>query len=539
MLQLITSIIGIMVVLSATADCDCLVPSNNSHTLNRDDFLAVFSDSVADLDDNFAALNQAIALLDVSFTRTQLAAFLGTIRSNTENLRRHRARCADSDSCPVQYDLVCNSNNRAMNDSRHFYPRSALMISYQCNYADIDAVLRSALPCLRSIESEPDLVSDRLLYSYLTSVAAWINTECMALTTDSLDQFGICMNILNPYLCTSQGQDDRTDLITSVNLSLLALNVTHAQLPEQISSCAGPIQTDNNLTQSNVTYTGEPSNMTDNINVTYTVDACNTTDMSNVTYTDDVGNMTDKFNVTYIDANNMTDSISPCNMSLLLNTTNMTNTTSRSSSSSSDVSIGMLTRDLFRSYFSPINVSVIDEHYNALIGSLLLANINQLDAQQTAMILAAIKTKTGDLSRTDPVSISRDQTDELHIAVVTSLLSSHLPMGGNTSSINPDLVMSYISFINDLVRSNCMADVSQDLYDLCFNVLFPLSSCSGDRQGHDQIESDVRRALMLMNVNSDLKSLHCPDELTSHAFISSPISIWITTFIVAALTVLL
>jgi hypothetical protein len=474
MLQLITSITIIIMALSAArANCDCLVPANNSHTLNANDFSAIFTDSIADVDANFAALNQAVSLLNVSFTRTQLAAFLGTIRSNTENLRRHRARCAETNTCAVQYDLVCS--NQADNDTRHFYPRSALMISYQCNYADLDAVLRSSLPCLRSIEAEPDLISDRLLYSYLASVAAWTNTDCMALTDNTMDQFGTCVDILNPHLCTERGQNDRRDLIASVNLALLALNVTNVQLPDQLPSCGAPSTSDPVSTPSNIT--------------------------------------------TPVPSSNMTDPVTSSNVNA-------------SNGTGPDLDLGMLTRSLFRSYFSNANITWSDAHYNALIGSLLLANANQLDKQQTSFLLAAIKTRTDNLTRTDTSVINADQA-QFPIAIVTSLLSGHIP-DDILPDIIPDLVIFYIGFTNDLHRSGCMTDVSQNLYDLCLNSFFPSESCSVNPTGHDAIVAGIEQALALMKANSDLSSFNCHDDVTSHAMLSTSTSIWPITLILAA-----
>jgi hypothetical protein len=353
-----------------------------------------------------------------------------------------------------------------------------MMIAYQCNYADMDAVLRSSLPCLRSIEAEPDLISDRLLYSYLASVAAWTNTDCMALTADTMDQFGTCVDILNPHLCTDRGRHDRRDLIASVNLALLALNVTNVQLPDQLQSCpassSGPVST--------------------------------RTPASNVTSPEPSSNMTD--------------------------TVTSSNVNASSNGSGPDLGLGMLTRALFRSYFNNANVSWADSHYNALIGSLLLANANQLDTQQTAFLLAAIKTRTDNLTRTDTPTINADQA-QFPIAIVTSLLSGHVP-DDTMPDIIPDLVIFYIGFANDISRSGCMADVSQNLYDLCLSSFFPSQSCSVNKTGRDSIVAGIEQALTLMNANSDLSSLHCHDDLTSHAIISSSTSIWAITLILAA-----
>ncbi|KMS93751.1 hypothetical protein BVRB_028330, partial [Beta vulgaris subsp. vulgaris] len=247
------------------------------------------------------------------------------VRHNTENLRRHQARCADTGTCSNQYDQLCS--NRTQNDTRHFYPRSALMIAYQCNYADVDSVLRSSLPCLRSIEVEPDLIADRLLYSYLASVVAWTNTECMSLTSDNLDQFPTCVNILNPWLCSHDGQNDRRDLLIAVNGALDALNVTNVQVPSDIS-CP--------VTSSNVNSTiPTSSNMI----------STNATEISNLS--------------------NVTEAISV------------------------DL-FGALSRDLFRSYFSTVNLSIVDANYDGLIGALMINGIDQLNTRQIAFLLGNI-----------------------------------------------------------------------------------------------------------------------------------------------------
>lgn len=492
MLQLIISITIIMS-LSVIASCNCLIPANNSIGLNRSDFVAVFADSTSDIDANYAALNRAVSLLNVSFTQTQLAAFLGTVRFNTGNLRRHQARCVESGTCAVQYDLVCS--NRTVNDTRHFYPRSAMMISYQCNYADIDSILRSSLPCLRSVETEPHLLSNHLLYSYLASIATWTSTECMALTANDLNQFGVCMDILNPWICTNEGLRDRINLVDSVNVALAALNVSDVQLPSDMS-CNNSIQlaiaSGSNDTSCNVTISD--------------------------TFLDNMTNVTDtNCNVTIGDM-------------FLDNMTNM---------SDPDIMFGVLSRDLFRSYFKDANVSLVDDNYDALIGALLLNKIDQMDPNQIALLLATIRIRTANLTQLEANGTAAD----LALSggqIVQNLLSRDLP-ADIIADLNPDLILFYNSLANDIIRSGCMDDVRQGLYDICLNAMFPFETCDVDQIGHEKIVDAIESAFALLNVGNDLNlmSLKCQNaDLTSHAFVSSSVSIWALTSLSVGLMIM-
>lgn len=479
-LHLLSAMVTIVTIMtmSATASCDCLIPISNTSTLNAQDFTAIFNQSSSDaVRNNYDALNQAMSLLNISFTPSQLAAFLGIVHYNTDSLKRHRARCADSDTCSGLYDQTCS--NRTVNDSRRFYPRSALMISYQCNYGDIDSVLRSSLPCIKSIEQQPDLLSDRLLYSYLASLVAWTQTDCMSITQDNLDQLPRCVQILNPWLCTEQGLDDRRRLTSSVNAALVALNLTDLRRHDQMSC-------NNMLPESHAVLPQSSSNLT----------------LVNVTQS----NTNQNYNRTQSPISNLSSSLDVTPQPV------------------QDFVLDMLTRNTWRSFFSIVNLSVADSHYDAFVSAMIVNGIENLDQKQAALLLSTISMRTSNLTDVQ-VNVTIANRVRVSVEVIVNLLSRGLS-SDFVSRINPDLVMFYMDLIGDVIASDCMDYIRQGLYELCLGELFPQDTCFLNATVHDDIVGENERALLLLNAEHDLSLFKCNhDDMTSNAVLSSPLSV--------------
>eukprot|EP00474_Spongospora_subterranea_P006864 CRZ07322.1 hypothetical protein [Spongospora subterranea] len=217
--------------------------SCENHTINVNDplnefvFTNVFPNLHADQrQSNFAALTQAMSMLDLSFASyTQVAAFLGTVAFNTDDLNRHEARCAQDNSCDLAlYDTTCNPGNSSINGN-HFYPRSAMMISFQCGYAHVDSILRnySALAGIPSLTENPYLLSTNLLFSYLASLAVWADPDsngesCMSLTATNMTGLPSCISKMNPWECSLAGQQDQARHLQSISKAAQALGINMA-----------------------------------------------------------------------------------------------------------------------------------------------------------------------------------------------------------------------------------------------------------------------------------------------------------------------